>query len=192
MEVVYVVDKLPFYEDLLTIDPVFITSDNNFNKMYQKDNYQSMNICVDDTINSIKSEGNLLKTIQMIIVIMIIIFGFINLSNILNANLLLRSREFGILRAVGIKKKKLQSILVIEGIIYGVIGSSVGMIVSLIFDLIISIVNYSITNEWKFSYPIISVMIVIILNILLSARTMKKAFRRYKDKQIVDLISNIE
>ena len=186
------VDKLPFYEDLLTIDPVFITSDNNFNKMYQKDNYQSMNICVDDTINSIKSEGNLLKTIQMIIVIMIIIFGFINLSNILNANLLLRSREFGILRAVGIKKKKLQSILVIEGIIYGVIGSSVGMIVSLIFDLIISIVNYSITNEWKFSYPIISVMIVIILNILLSARTMKKAFRRYKDKQIVDLISNIE
>lgn len=66
-------------------------------------------------------------TILMSIVVIIAIVGFINIMNTLNMNIIIRKREFGMLRALGMTKKEMRQTLLKEAALYGFFSSFIGI-----------------------------------------------------------------
>lgn len=64
--------------------------------------------------------------------IMLIITASINITFSIIASILMRKREFGVMRSVGLSIKDLKKILIYEGLVYGIISSFTGILFILI------------------------------------------------------------
>ncbi|MCH3963059.1 MAG: FtsX-like permease family protein [Clostridium sp.] len=79
------------------------------------------------------------STRSVILMIEILVYGFVvvvsligsvNIINTLTTNIILRRREFAILKAIGLTQKGLKKMIVLEGFLYAVIGSIYGAIIA--------------------------------------------------------------
>jgi putative ABC transport system permease protein len=85
-------------------------------------------------LNYKEETDNTIKTLSTMVYGLIFIVGFIGLcgiTNTVNTNLILRQREFGILRAVGMTRSQLKKMLAYEGLIIGVVSSVFSVIIGL-------------------------------------------------------------
>ncbi|MDF2547581.1 MAG: permease [Anaerosolibacter sp.] len=62
-------------------------------------------------------------------VAVIVLIGALNIINTISTNLILRTREFGTLRAAGMTMDQMKGMVITEGILYGIIGTFWGSIV---------------------------------------------------------------
>ncbi|MBB6214360.1 putative ABC transport system permease protein [Anaerosolibacter carboniphilus] len=62
-------------------------------------------------------------------VAVIALIGALNIINTISTNLILRTREFGTLRAVGMTMDQMQRMVITEGVLYGIIGAFWGSII---------------------------------------------------------------
>lgn len=60
-------------------------------------------------------------------VAVIVLIGVLNIINTISTNLILRTREFGTLRAVGMSMSQMKKMITYEGLLYGLIGSLWGV-----------------------------------------------------------------
>ncbi len=58
------------------------------------------------------------------------LIGSVNIINTLTTNIILRRREFAILKAIGLTQKGLKKMIVLEGFLYAVIGTIYGSIIA--------------------------------------------------------------
>ncbi|WP_346916351.1 FtsX-like permease family protein [Clostridium sp.] len=65
------------------------------------------------------------------IVIVVAIVSIINLINIMNMSAIMRKKEFGFLRAMGLSEKQVKKIITWEGAIYGIVSSIIAAILNL-------------------------------------------------------------
>jgi len=65
------------------------------------------------------------------IVIVVAIVSIINLINIMNMSAIMRKKEFGFLRAMGLSEKQVKKIIMWEGVIYGVVSSIAAALLTL-------------------------------------------------------------
>lgn len=79
------------------------------------------------------------STRSVILMIEILVYGFVvvvsligsvNIINTLTTNIILRRREFAILKAIGLTQKGLKKMIVLEGFLYAVIGTIYGAIIA--------------------------------------------------------------
>ncbi|PRR82473.1 ABC transporter permease [Clostridium luticellarii] len=79
------------------------------------------------------------STRSVILMIEILVYGFVvvvsligsvNIINTLTTNIILRRREFAILKAIGLTQKGLKKMIVLEGFLYAVIGTIYGSIIA--------------------------------------------------------------
>ncbi|MFW6120502.1 MAG: FtsX-like permease family protein [Petrotogales bacterium] len=83
---------------------------------------------------------NTVRTLSTMVYGLIFIVGFIGLcgiTNTVNTNLILRQREFGILRAVGMTRNQLKKMLAYEGLIFGVVSSVFSVIIGLTLSYVL-------------------------------------------------------
>lgn len=58
----------------------------------------------------------------------IALIAFLNIINTVSTNLILRSREFGVLKAIGMTRKQMGGMIVLEGVFYGLIAGIYGAV----------------------------------------------------------------
>lgn len=137
-------------------------ANENYSMMHYSNHYSHIDVYLDDQANAEIIESrieniasrfrntrfvsyldykeeteNTVKTLSTMVYGLIIIVGFIGLcgiTNTVNTNLILRQREFGILRAVGMTGGQLKKMLAYEGLIFGVISSIFSVIIGLVLS----------------------------------------------------------
>ena len=119
--------------------------------------------------------------------IVIVLIGLTNIVNTINTNMNLRSREFAMLRSVGMTQKEFIRMIRLEGLLYSlrslVIGIPLGVLLSgLIYLAIRSRINYGYVIPW--AAIIISVFAVILIVWLI----MWSAVRRIRKQNIIETI----
>ncbi len=84
-------------------------------------------ICYEEMLSRQLQEGYDLLTLFYGLVGMILVIGVLNIVNTLTTNLVLRTGEFGMLRAVGMTEGQLRQMTRLEGLLYGLFSSLWGV-----------------------------------------------------------------
>lgn len=129
--------------------------------------------------------------ILLSLVIIIAIVGFINIMNTLNVNIIIRKREFGMLRALGMTKKDMRKILLKESALYGFFSSLIGMLVGYLFVWIVySFLKRRAQTTFNIDFYVVSLtfLATIALSICSSIVPLKKA----TSEDIVESIQAVE
>ena len=121
------------------------------------------------------------------------LISVINIINTITMGLLLRKREFATLNAIGMTKKQLSKMVLLEGILYGVIVSIIGSIASYgVFKLLTSITNQAMEIPYS-PLEIISVFILGIIGInILTFIASLIPLRKFKKMNIIENIKEEE
>ena len=119
--------------------------------------------------------------------IVIVLIGLTNVFNTINTNMNLRSREFAMLRSVGMTRKEFTRMIRVEGLIYSlrslVIGIPIGVLLSwLIYVAIRSRVDYGYTVPWM------AILISAVVVILIVSFIMWNSMRRIRKQNIIETI----
>ena len=99
---------------------------------------------------------------------MILIPAALGLLNTLTINILERTREIGIVRAVGGSRKQVRRIVIAEALLLGLFGAAVGVVVGVVmsygFILAFSLIG------WKMPYifPVMGMIAAIVIAIVLA------------------------
>ena len=151
-------------------------------KNYQYENYEFYNGMYEDlsVINNVKKYTN-------IITIFICLICIFNIINTIISNQAMRKKEFSILRAFGMSKKKLYKVIILERSVISIVSSIIGIFLG-------NVIGYLIVNkilDFNYKVPveaiITSIIFLAIVIVILSVLTIVK----YKNESIIDDISDI-
>jgi putative ABC transport system permease protein len=107
----------------------------------------------------------------------IALVAIVNIINTININLLVKKREFGIYKAIGMTGKQFARLVILEGTLYGIITAVVGTIVGTIITLaLIDGSNITIGVALNFNIPILicGIVGVILITFLASLLPLRK------------------
>lgn len=221
LKIAGIYSKIPYTFSYHNIGERLIISNKTFSQYFKDDKYKKIVVDVDDNIDesemsivlsqfaskvsggqviSFKEEKeNLdaqLRIISFIgnsIIISTLILSIFSLSNIINTNILLRTKEFGTMRALGLNKKELKTLISIEGISFGLIASFWGIIFGSIFGVLWFILMRITQDAFllfriPFLYILLTPLIVVFLGYLIT----NISVNIIKDKPIIEMIRNNE
>ncbi len=84
-----------------------------------------------DFIQSQKSQTDILVYFMLVMATMIAIVGGLGLMSTMSINVLERTREIGVMRAIGASNSDIQSIVIVEGMVIGLISWVISIVLSL-------------------------------------------------------------
>ncbi len=117
------------------------------------------------------------------------IVSIINLVNIMSMNVLLRKREIGMMRAIGLGKDEVKKMIRAEGIFYGISSAFWGGITGTIFTYIVFLISRkSLTDGMTWSFPIGTIVLVILVTVGVCILASINASRRVFSSSIIDSI----
>lgn len=70
-------------------------------------------------------------------IFVVVIIGCLNISNTISTNLILRVKEFAVLKALGMTQKAVKKMILLEGLLYGIVSALYGTIIGTIIYYII-------------------------------------------------------
>ena len=114
------------------------------------------------------------------------LIGFLNFINTMVTNIMSRNQEFAMLEAVGMTKKQLKKMLVLEGMYYGVIITFVNLTLGSLSTFLgfnIMKLRYSV-----YTYPIEALAICTVLVLLVSVTVPLIVYKIISKESIVDRI----
>lgn len=119
--------------------------------------------------------------------IVISLIGVTNIFNTITTNMNLRSREFAMLKSIGMTNKEFNRMIRLESILYGVKSLLIGIPIGLVFSYFFykQFVN---TLEMKFTLPYLSLSIVIIAVFVLIGCIMKYSLNKINKQNIIETI----
>jgi len=200
---------------------IVIMSNNSMEKYFGIKDYEHININVkkDANVKEIKQNlmhipesknGGGIKTYieemengqDTILVASLILYGFagilaliaiINIVNTMSISVILRRREFGTLRAVGMSKREITSIILEEGIVYGGLSSIMGCILGGgISYIIYNKLRYILLENELYQLPWNIFIGVTIATIVITVLVCIPAIRKTLKYSIVESIKIVE
>ncbi|MGB7606237.1 MAG: FtsX-like permease family protein [Lutisporaceae bacterium] len=125
------------------------------------------------------------------LVLVIILVALINIVNTMSMNIILRKREFGMLRAMGMTKGQLTNTILKEGFFYGLISSIWGVIIGV---LLILLIFYSGRKGFnlRLSIDYTSIAFTFVSTLTLCMASTILPLRRATSAEIVEAIRAIE
>lgn len=120
----------------------------------------------------------------------------VNIFFIIVANVIIRKKDYSIMRAIGMPKKVLRSIIIKEGLFYSLLGSIIGIIMILLDNIrwtnhlqARSIAKgFEYTGKW-YDLPYKYIIIFVILSILICIISSLFAYKKTKDMNFIDLMN---
>lgn len=136
---------------------------------------------------------------KMVLLISIFLYGFItvisligvtNIFNTITTNMNLRSKEFAMLKSIGMTKKEFNKMIRLESIFYGVksliIGCLLGLILS--FCMFKVIIDARITSDMLFVFPIEAIVISVIFIGIIVGIIMRYSLNKINKQNIIETI----
>lgn len=153
-----------------------------------------------DYINVIDMGEQLKKENQQKLEISIFLYGFVavialigsvNIINTVSTNLILRQREFGSLKAIGMTMSQIKRMVYLEGIMYGVISAVVGCAIGsalsyYLFHMVTGVRGIQWTLSWS------TLIIVSIASIGIGLISVVIPLRRINKVNVIEAIRNQE
>ena len=137
----------------------------------------------------------------MVLIIKIFLYGFIavitligvtNIFNTITTNMNLRSKEFAMLKSIGMTKKEFNRMINLESIFYGVksliIGIALGTGISYWIYKISA--GSDVTSKLKFIFPTKPVIISIVFIAIIVGIIMKYSLNKINKQNIIETIRN--
>ena len=141
---------------------------------------------------SIRALYNIMLIIQIFgygFIAVITLIGLTNIFNTIHTNMLLRRREFAILRSVGITKKELNRIVALESLFYGFKSLFLGVVIGIAASY--GLYKVTSTKEPIPYYPPITAAIISIVSVLFVLYIIMQYSIRSANKQnIIETIRN--
>jgi putative ABC transport system permease protein len=132
---------------------------------------------IKNTIDQVEQFFNVFQVILLIIGAVAVVVAGVGMFNTLTISLMEKTREVGIMKVLGARKKDISRVFIAESLIVGVAGSVVGIALSL---LVGGLINLSISIAAKssgnasvalFNLPILYTLIIVLAAILISVLT---------------------
>ena len=135
---------------------------------------------------------------RILAIVSIFLYGFItvitligvtNIFNTITTNMILRSKEFAMLKSIGMTKKEFNRMIRLESILYGmkslIIGIPIGIALSyLIYRVFVDSI------EFKFYVSVMPIAIAFIFVFIIVGITMKYSLNKINKQNIVETIRN--
>ena len=216
MEIIKTSKRPMGLEKIFNLGGYLIISDKVFDK-YFEDKHGIMYLKASDTkkletiVDNLKKEKESLKAISyhnyedqikeqnaLVLIVSIFLYGFItvisligitNIFNTITTNMNLRSKEFAMLKSVGMTKKEFNRMIRLESIFYGVKSLMIGIPLGLIGSYLIYLA-FKEGLEFNYYLPIKSLIIVIIFVSLIIGIIMKYSLAKINKQNIIETIRN--
>ncbi|WP_367358833.1 FtsX-like permease family protein [Mesotoga sp.] len=142
-----------------------------------------------------KETEDAISTLSTLVYGLIAIVGFIGIcgiTNTINTTIILRRREFGILRAVGMTGKQLKAMLIYEGLIFGFISAVSSVVLGLILSYTVYSLLRSEMSHLNWSIPWIGIVLAVAGAIGAGILTTLASSRKVMSLSITESIRTIE
>lgn len=145
----------------------------------------------EDFFKEIKQEYYTKKAFLYSFAITIFVIGILNIYSTITSNIILRSKEFATLKAIGMNEKSIFNIILIEGIVYGlasiIIGTALGISISyLIYK------RFNNIREMPYNLPTIQIIECSIALLVVTIVTVFLSSRKLKNINIIECLKNEE
>lgn len=133
---------------------------------------------------------------RMILVIAIFLYGFItvisligvtNIFNTITTNMILRSKEFAMLKSIGMTTKEFNRMIRLESIMYGLKSLVIGIPLGLIGSYFIQ-KAFAMDIDLGYSFPLTAVIISIVFVFIIVGITMKYSLNKINKQNIIETI----
>ena len=122
----------------------------------------------------------------------ITLIGVTNIFNTITTNMNLRSKEFAMLKSIGMTKKEFNKMINLESIFYGIksliIGITLGLGLSYWIYTIVK--DNGATERIKFIFPTYSIIISIVFIMVIVGIIMKYSLNKINKQNIIETIRN--
>lgn len=156
----------------------------------EKENFK--NIGITNYEEEVKAEN------AMVLIISIFLYGFItvisligitNIFNTITTNMNLRSKEFAMLKSVGMTKREFNRMIRLESIFYGMKSLLIGIPLGLLGSYVIYLA-FKEGLEFSYTLPIKSLIIVILFVSIIIGIIMKYSLSKINKQNIIETIRN--
>ena len=141
------------------------------------------NITVQDEAQFVKSQGNQIDTLLNIVMILLalsVVIAMLGIVNTLALSVVERTRELGLLRAVGLQRRQLRQMIYAESIIIAVYGALLGIAIGLAFGYALTLALHD-QGVTEFAVPVVRLAVVLLVaavgGILAAALPARRAAR---------------
>ena len=124
-------------------------------------------------------------------IVMISLIGIVNVINTISLNILLKKKEFGTLGTIGMDRKQLYKMVILEGVLHGIIASIIGGIIAVSLTLLaVRIVSFGFTFGYKLYWQ--PFFIGFVVNIVVTIIASLIPLNKLKKMSLVETVRNIE
>ncbi len=196
--------------------PYLLLSNETHEKLFG-DNYFINDIVIESndpytlasTIDELKKNDKLFENVSyinyeeqqkeqnaIVLVISIFLYGFIlvitligitNIFNTITTNMFLRSKEFAMLKSIGMTKKEFNSMIRLESILYGMKSLLIGIPIGLILSYLIY-KSFGTSMETAYTLPWAAIIISILFVFVIIGITMKYSVNKISKQNIIETI----
>ena len=136
---------------------------------------------------------------RMVLLISIFLYGFItvitligvtNIFNTITTNMNLRSKEFAMLKSIGMTKKEFNKMIRLESIFYGLKSLIIGILLGtgISFAIYKIVINSEATEGIKFIFPTTPIIISIVFIMVIVGIIMKYSLNKINKQNIIETI----
>jgi putative ABC transport system permease protein len=136
-----------------------------------------------DFITSQKATTDILVYFMLVMAVLIAIVGGLGLMGTMSINVLERTREIGVMRAVGASNLDIQSIVIVEGLVVGLISWGISIVLSfpitnvLTFGVGMAVLTSPMPAVYGLSGIIVWLLVTVVLATIASALPARRASR---------------
>ncbi len=129
------------------------------------------------------------KVVIYTFIILIALFSCLNIFNTIFSSIILRKKEFAMLKSIGMSNKQINKMLFLEMIFYGLDAISYGILISLIILYVMYIALVEI-DIYAFYIPIGNMLLCIAIAYMVIFLSILCAKRKIKKQNIIDVVRN--
>lgn len=131
----------------------------------------------------------LIKSLLYGFEIIIVVFCMTNIFYIISSSTTFRTKDFAVLKSIGMSEKQIDNMLILEGFFYGFSGLIFGTVFSL--GILKLVGHFAIDTElYLFKLPLFSIVYAIIMVYSVIAISMISARHKIKYRNIIDDVRN--
>lgn len=178
----------------------FYTKDSKAFDKYVNDEFipNNSNVYYISLDQMFKAENRVILIMNIFVYTFIVIIALISITNIFNTistNMMLRKKEFAMLRAMGMTDKEFNRMIILESVLYAVKALIYGLVISFILLYYLINVNSKATFINKLGnlfsrLPYLNIIIAILVVTLVILSTMYYSIKKINKQNIIETIRN--
>ncbi len=174
---------------------LYIESDNpdeleNTIRDLIKENIDYIDIDVYNVATQVKQQKRLVLVVAIFLygfITVISLIGVTNIFNTITTNMILRSKEFAMLKSIGMTKKEFNRMIRLESILYGLKALIIGIPIGILGSYLIY-KSFGLNVDFGYELPISAIIISIIFVFIIIWMTMKYSLSKINKQNIIETI----